>query len=133
MTSSVGNRKEKTMRAGIQRERAALKCYGINKRFGTEHVLKNFNLTVNKGQLVTIFAPEFSGKSTLAKIMCGLLSPSSGYVLISGYKAGNRTNKYVSYLPEIPFVKYDNTFYDLIGFYTRFFLDFKSRKAYTLL
>ena len=51
MTSSVGNRKEKTMRAGIQRERAALKCYGINKRFGTEHVLKNFNLTVNKGQL----------------------------------------------------------------------------------
>ena len=92
MTSSVGNGKEKTMRAGIQRERAALKCYGINKRFGTEHVIKNFNLTVNKGQLVTIFAPEFSGKSTLAKIMCGLLSPSSGYVLISGYKAGNRTN-----------------------------------------
>ena len=51
-------------------------------------MLKNFNLTVNKGQLVTIFAPEFSGKSTLAKIMCGLLSPSSGYVIISGYKAG---------------------------------------------
>lgn len=133
MTSSVGNGKEKTMRAGIQRERAALKCYGINKRFGTEHVIKKFNLTVNKGQLVTIFAPEFSGKSTLAKIMCGLLSPSSGYVLISGYKAGNRTNKYISYLPEIPFVKYDNTVYDLMGIYTRFFQDFKSRKAYTLL
>ena len=36
MTSSVGNRKEKTMRAGIQRERAALKCYGINNTFGTD-------------------------------------------------------------------------------------------------
>lgn len=133
MTSSMRNIKEKNVKNGIQRERAALKCYGINKKLGGNYILKNFNLTLNKGQLAVIFAPEFSGKTTLAKIMCGLLSSSSGYVLINGYKAGNKTNAYVSYLPEIPFVKYDTTVYDLMGIYSRFFSDFKSRKAYTLL
>lgn len=133
MTSSDRTGREGKKRGELQRERSALKCSGIYKKFGSEQVIKNFNLTVNKGQIVAIFAPEFSGKTTLAKIMCGLLQPTGGYSLINGYKAGNKTNAYVSYLPEIPFVKYDNTVYDLIGIYSRFFSDFRSKKAYTLL
>ena len=49
-----------------------------------QQVLKNFNLTVNKGEFVTILGHNGSGKSTLSKLLVGLLMPQSGKVLING-------------------------------------------------
>ena len=49
-----------------------------------QQVLKNFNLTVNKGEFVTILGHNGSGKSTLSKLLVGLLMPQSGRVLING-------------------------------------------------
>jgi ATP-binding cassette, subfamily B, bacterial CvaB/MchF/RaxB len=47
-------------------------------------VLEDVSLTVEPGQLVTIMGPSGGGKSTLVKIMLGLLEPTSGEVLIDG-------------------------------------------------
>lgn len=47
-------------------------------------VLDNVNMTVEPGQFVTIMGPSGGGKTTLMKIMLGLLEPSSGEVLIDG-------------------------------------------------
>ena len=47
-------------------------------------VLEDVNLTVEPGQLATIMGPSGGGKSTLVKIMLGLLEPTSGEVLIDG-------------------------------------------------
>jgi ATP-binding cassette subfamily B protein RaxB len=47
-------------------------------------VLENVNLTVAPGQFVTIMGPSGGGKTTLMKIMLGLLEPTSGEVLIDG-------------------------------------------------
>jgi ATP-binding cassette subfamily B protein RaxB len=48
------------------------------------YVLDNVNLTVEAGQFVTIMGPSGGGKTTLVKIMLGLLEPTSGEVLIDG-------------------------------------------------
>jgi ATP-binding cassette subfamily B protein RaxB len=42
------------------------------------------NMTIEAGQFVTIMGPSGGGKTTLIKIMLGLLEPSSGEVLIDG-------------------------------------------------
>lgn len=47
-------------------------------------VLENINLTVPAGQFLTIMGPSGGGKTTLMKIMLGLLEPTSGEVLIDG-------------------------------------------------
>jgi ATP-binding cassette subfamily B protein RaxB len=47
-------------------------------------VLENVNLRVAPGQFVTIMGPSGGGKTTLIKIMLGLLEPTSGEVLVDG-------------------------------------------------
>jgi ATP-binding cassette subfamily B protein RaxB len=47
-------------------------------------VLENVNLTIEPGEFVTIMGPSGGGKTTLVKIMLGLLEPTSGHVLVDG-------------------------------------------------
>ncbi|MDO9709262.1 peptidase domain-containing ABC transporter [Paracraurococcus lichenis] len=54
--------------------------YAETERF----VLENVNIRVEAGQFVTIMGPSGGGKTTLLKIMLGLLEPTSGEVLIDG-------------------------------------------------
>jgi putative spermidine/putrescine transport system ATP-binding protein len=56
----------------------------INKYFGTNHVLKDINLEVEKGQLVTLLGPSGCGKSTLLRCLAGLEVVSSGKVYLDG-------------------------------------------------
>jgi ATP-binding cassette subfamily B protein RaxB len=54
--------------------------YAETERF----VLENVNVKVEAGQFVTIMGPSGGGKTTLLKVMLGLLEPTSGEVLIDG-------------------------------------------------
>jgi len=54
--------------------------YAETERF----VLENVNLKVEAGKFVTIMGPSGGGKTTLLKIMLGLLEPTSGEVLLDG-------------------------------------------------
>lgn len=47
-------------------------------------VLKNLNLTIEKGSFVAILGHNGCGKSTLAKLLCGILLPNCGQVTIDG-------------------------------------------------
>lgn len=66
--------------------RGALELRGVSFRYAeTERfVLENVNLKVEAGQFVTVMGPSGGGKTTLLKIMLGLLDPTSGEVLIDG-------------------------------------------------
>lgn len=59
-------------------------CNNINKSFGQLHVLKDINLKINKGEVVSIVGASGAGKSTLLQIMGSLLPPTSGEVIIDG-------------------------------------------------
>lgn len=55
--------------------------------------LKDINLNIKKGQFIGLIGHTGSGKSTLAQIICGLLKPSSGKVLINGQDIYGDKNK----------------------------------------
>lgn len=53
----------------------------LNKKFGANEVLRDINLTVDKGEVVAIIGPSGSGKSTLLRCMNLLNVPSKGKVI----------------------------------------------------
>ncbi len=57
---------------------------GISKQFGNAVILDNVNLTICPGDSLTILGPSGTGKSTLLRIIAGLLAPDSGEVYING-------------------------------------------------
>ncbi|WP_072530304.1 ABC transporter ATP-binding protein [Bacteroides ilei] len=57
---------------------------GITKSFGTLQVLKGIDLTIDKGEVVSIVGPSGAGKTTLLQIMGTLDKPDSGKIVLNG-------------------------------------------------
>jgi putative spermidine/putrescine transport system ATP-binding protein len=69
-----------------QRQPAGVKLHvrGISKTYGASTVLKPLELKVFAGELLAILGPSGSGKTTLLQIICGLVEPSGGRLMIDG-------------------------------------------------
>ena len=61
---------------------AELSLKNIEKFFDKSHILKNINLTVDKGEFVVLVGPSGCGKSTLLRLIAGLEEVSSGKVFM---------------------------------------------------
>ena len=57
---------------------------GVNKHFGSLHVLKDVDLTVDRGEVVVVIGPSGSGKSTLCRTINRLETIDSGTISIEG-------------------------------------------------
>jgi putative glutamine transport system ATP-binding protein len=62
----------------------------VNKYYGKLHALKDINLKIEEGQVVSIIGPSGSGKSTLIRTMNGLEPINSGQLIVTGYDLANR-------------------------------------------
>ncbi len=54
----------------------------ISFSYGEQEVLKDFSLKVEKGECVLLSGPSGCGKSTVFKLICGLLTPDSGQIIV---------------------------------------------------
>jgi phospholipid/cholesterol/gamma-HCH transport system ATP-binding protein len=61
-----------------------IEIQNVHKSFGSHHVLRGANLTVEKGESMTVIGGSGSGKSVLLKHIIGLLFPDKGKVVIDG-------------------------------------------------
>ena len=63
---------------------AAIELRNIKKSYGDKAVLENFNLAVEKGEFLTVVGSSGCGKTTLLKMINGLIKPTEGDILIDG-------------------------------------------------
>ncbi len=56
----------------------------IEKKFGKLHVLKNINLSFNKGECIALIGPNGCGKTTLIKSILGMVLPNNGTIEFNG-------------------------------------------------
>lgn len=58
----------------------------LTKTYASGHsALKQIDLQINKGEIFALLGPNGAGKTTLISIVCGIVNPGSGRVLVDGY------------------------------------------------
>ena len=110
-----------------------IKIKGLTKSYFKKKALNNLSLDIEQGRVVGILGPNGSGKTTMIKIITGILRESKGEVLIDGHKPGVYTKSIVSYLPDRNFLYNWMTIQEAVNFYKDFYKDFDENKAYVLL
>ncbi|WP_329381431.1 ABC transporter ATP-binding protein [Anaerofustis butyriciformans] len=103
------------------------------KEFDGKFALNNVNLNIESGKIVGLLGPNGSGKTTLIKLLNKLLVPSGGELYIDGLAPGIETKKIVSYLPDKSYLNEWMDAKELINFFSDFYEDFDSKKAYQML
>jgi len=61
-----------------------LEIKDLNVYYGAIHALKNINLKIKEGEVVTLIGANGAGKSTTLKAISGLLKPRTGEILLNG-------------------------------------------------
>lgn len=96
-------------------------------------VLKNLNISLPKGKIIGFLGPNGCGKSTFMKLVSGLLVPDSGEIYVCGEQRSERSNAYVSYLPERSYFSNGMRVEELISYFADFYKDFDSALARTMM
>jgi ABC-2 type transport system ATP-binding protein len=75
--------------AGRQRSdssgRAIITAEDVSRRFGNFYAVKNLSFKVKAGEIFGLLGANGAGKSTTFRMLCGLLPPSSGKLLVAGF------------------------------------------------
>lgn len=108
-------------------------CRDLSKSYGAVPALSHVNISVEPGRIVGLLGPNGSGKTTLIKLANGLLTPSSGEILIGGAAPGIGTKKLVSYLPDRTCLAQWMNASQLMDFFGDFYQDFDRAKATDML
>ena len=66
-----------------------LELKGINKSFGSSHIVKNLDLHIQDGEFLTILGPSGCGKTTTLRMIAGFEMPDSGQVLLNNEEITN--------------------------------------------
>ncbi len=63
---------------------ALIELKGVSKSFDSNKVLDNVDLTINRGEALGIIGPSGTGKSTILRIIAGLIEPDAGEIYVQG-------------------------------------------------
>ena len=111
-----------------------LECKSLTKSYRKFHpVLENLNLQLPSGKIIGLLGPNGCGKSTLIKLISGLLQPDSGEILVCGQPVGAESNALISYLPERPYFSTNMKVEQLLNYFKDFYADFDMDRAHRLL
>ncbi len=113
---------------------SVLECKNLYKSYKRNNfVIEDLNLSLPEGKIVGLLGPNGCGKSTLIKMIAGILQPTKGELLVDGKPIGVETRGLVSYLPERTYLSNSKKVSDIIKYFDSFYSDFSVSTAYELL
>ena len=105
----------------------------LNKKYRNKIILDNINLNIEKGKIIGLLGPNGSGKTTLMKILLNIAKEDSGEIYINNEKKSEETNKYISFLPDAPFIDKDLSINEARNYFKFFYTDFNDKKFENLI
>ncbi|WP_254050429.1 ABC transporter ATP-binding protein [Dietzia sp. WMMA184] len=106
---------------------------GLRMTYGATTALDGLDIALAPGQIVGLLGENGCGKTTLLKILAGVLAGYSGDVRIAGHVPGPESKALVSYLPDTSFLPDAARVSYCLELYTDFFADFQPEKARDLI
>ena len=106
-----------------------IQCTALTKAYGSKLALRDVNLSIGRGRIIGLLGPNGSGKTTLIKLLCGLLQPTRGTLLIDGQGVGVHSKSIISYLPDKMYFADWMKATDLFDLFADFYQDFDRTKA----
>ena len=105
----------------------------VSKSYGSTPALEHINFEIEAGKIIGLLGPNGSGKTTMIKLINGLLQPNDGKILINGLQPSSETKKIVSYLPDTTYLKENMKVKDALQYFQSFYADFEIERAQALL
>ena len=110
-----------------------LEIKNLYKNYGEKQVLNNITLTVPQGKIIGLLGKNGTGKTTLIKLINGLLTPTEGEIIFEGEKIGPHSKLNIAYLPERTYLDKSMTINETLKFFKEFYSNFDIDKAKDLL
>lgn len=107
----------------------AFKVRNLSKDYGGHKVLDNISFDIPEGKIVGLLGPNGCGKTTLIKILAGLIHDYSGMVKVGGKSIGIASKASVALLPDSTYFPDRFKTIDCINYFADFFQDFNKVKA----
>ncbi len=79
------------------------KCFNASQNGSTIYALKNVTASIPSGKLVGLVGPDGSGKTTLIRLIAGLLVPTEGSIKVQGFDTrteNNEISNLIGYMPQ---------------------------------
>ena len=102
----------------FKKNTAILELDKISLKFGRKMILDNLSLKLNSGQVLGLLCPNGAGKTTIFNLICGLLTPDFGSIIINSelvnkYPIYQRTLKFkIGFVPQYGGYFHDLTVYE---------------------
>jgi len=77
-----------------------IRCDGLTKHFGKMTAVKGVSLQVEAGQIFGLVGPDGAGKTTLIRMLCGLITPNQGKVWLDGVSGTRAVHEKLGYMPQ---------------------------------
>lgn len=115
-------------------QQAVLTCTDLCKSYRVgKPVLDHFNCTLPGGKIVGLLGPNGCGKSTLMKLICGILVPDGGEITVCGEARSEASCAHISYLPERTYFSGGMRVDRLLRYFADFYADFDAELARRML
>ena len=101
----------------------------VRKSYGKKRVLKNMSFSIERGKIVGFLGPNGCGKTTLVKLINGLIPVTDGVIMVGGNRIGKETKAIISYLPERTYLNNWMRVKDILDFFEDLFEDFDRHRA----
>ncbi len=100
-----------------------IQTQGLTKKFGGITAVNNITMMVDKGEIFGLVGPDGAGKTTLIRMLCGLITPTEGTVKLLGNPGQNKegAKSDIGYMPQRFSLYGDLTVMENINFFGRMY------------
>lgn len=113
-------------------EMPLLQVNDLCKRYsgaGSYMAVYHMSFSIPRGRIIGLLGPNGCGKSTLIKMINGLLEPTSGSIFVNGMVPGAESKRIISYLPERTYLDNGMKVGQMIEYFEDFYTDFSAERS----
>lgn len=127
------NQNTELMQGGSIMELPVLEIKNVHKKYLFHSVLEGVGFSIPRGKIVGLLGPNGCGKTTILKLISGLLQLDEGEIRINGICPGQQTKSMISYLPERSYLNDWMKISDILNLFSDFYTDFDRERAEQML